>query len=84
MADIHHTHEPERSGSGAALGVIIGVLLVLALLIGGWWLFFRTPAVVDDPDTTIIEQEAPDQPPPGDTDIDIEQDGGSGTTSPTP
>lgn len=58
---IRHDHDP--GGSNAALGVIIGILLVLVLLVGGWWLFFRGP-VAETPDTTIIEQP----------DVEIEQE----------
>lgn len=63
MVDRRYDREPVDGGSNAALGVIVGVLLVLVLLFGAWWLFFRGP-VVDQPDTTIIEQP----------DVNIDQD----------
>lgn len=58
MADINRTGGVEPEGSGA-MGIVIGVLIVLVLLVGGWWLFMRQP-VAETPDTTIIEQETPD------------------------
>lgn len=89
MADVVY-HEPDRGGSGAVLGVILGVLLVLLLLFGAWWLFFRQPVVVDEPNTTIIEEEQPatqpdvniQEAPEGDTNIEVP--GGAGETSPAP
>lgn len=92
MAEIIHTHDDMDSrGSGAALGVILGILLVLALLVGGWWLFFRQPAVVPVPQTeTNIQQNTPppvQQAPEGDTNINVNpgagtDQGGDTTTSP--
>lgn len=80
MAEVihHYTDDTDRAtGSGAALGIVLGVLLVLALLVGGYWLFFRAPAATPTaPSTTIIEQ--PEQAPAPQTDIDIN----GGTTAP--
>lgn len=87
MADVIYHRDPDASGSGAALGVILGILLVLVLLFGAWWLFFRQPVVVDQPNTTIIEEQ-PVQPdvnvtpaPENDTNINVNP---GGETSPTP
>lgn len=81
MADvIYRDRRDVDSGSNAALGVVIGILLVLVLLFGAWWLFFRS-APADQPDTTIIEQ--PDKQESPDTNIVVpdEGDGGSGSDS---
>lgn len=89
MADVIHTRETDTGGSGVALGIVLGVVLVLVLLVGAWWLFFRQPAVVTPPNTTIIEQEQPpaQEAPQGDTNINIDEgDGttGGSETSPAP
>lgn len=89
MADVIDTRDTDTSGSGVALGIVLGVLLVLVLLVGAWWMFFRQPVVVSPPDTTIIEEEQPPpQVPQGDTDINIDggedTTGGSGDTTPAP
>lgn len=85
MADvIYRDRRDVDSGSSGALGVIIGILLVLVLLFGAWWLFFRA-APVDQPDTTIIEQPENDVEAP-DTNIVVPEDGGSegGETTTSP
>lgn len=72
MSEIIHTHDTDTSGPGAALGIVLGVLLVLALLAAAWWFFFRQPVAVQTPNTTIIEENQ--QPPQGDTNIQQNQD----------
>ena len=77
MADVVHT-DTDTSGSSAALGIILGILLVLALLVGAYFLFFRGPAATQPSNTIIEEQQQPAQPdtnieqnqvvPPGGTD----------------
>ena len=85
-------HDNDPGGSNAALGVIIGILLVLVLLVGAWWLFLRAP-VAETPDTTIIEQpdieieqEQQQEQPDGETNGTAPDDGTGGAqeTSPSP
>ncbi|PKQ28993.1 MAG: hypothetical protein CVT60_07650 [Actinobacteria bacterium HGW-Actinobacteria-10] len=61
---IHHTgHDDMSNGSGAMLGVILAILLIIAVLVGSWWLFFRADPVEVVPETRVqpeTNEVAPD------------------------
>lgn len=86
MADhVHVTRDPDSSGAGAIIGIVLGVLLVLILL---WFLWLRptyfTVPAAQDTDVN-IEQPQPTTPQPdeGDTNIVVpDQEGGSEDTTP--